>query len=104
MSDMIKLRLAPKKIKSLRKLAEAATPGPWQVYPDPNDEWIGIADSVPDGAHGSGGIICNAPHDFGLSMNGWPANAAFIAGAHPAVVLALLDELDALRKALGLKS
>jgi hypothetical protein len=103
MTDILKRRLSRQKTTLLRKLAKAATPGPWQVYPEPNDEWIGLADSILDGAHGPGGIVCNAPHDFAMSMNFWPANAAFIAAAHPTVVLALLDEIDALRNARRLK-
>jgi hypothetical protein len=103
MNNIVKRQLSRQTITLLRKLAKAATPGPWQVYSDPNDEWIGLADSVPDGAHGPGGIVCNAPHGFAKSMNSWPANAAFIAAAHPDVVLALLNEIDALRNTRRLK-
>lgn len=103
MTRTSKMQLSQKQKTTLRKMAKAATPGPWQVFDDPGDEWIGLSDSVPDGAYGPGGIICNAPHDFDLSINEWPANSAFIAAAHPTAVLGLLDEIDALRKALMAK-
>ena len=59
--------------QELRRLARAATPGPWEdVHPNADDE-----DAV-----------------------AWKVrepDAAFIAAANPQAVLALLDELDALR-------
>lgn len=55
---------------ALRALAEAATPGPW------NAETL--------------------PFDYGMP----PHDADYIAAAHPAAVLALLDEVERLREAL----
>lgn len=63
-------------INELRRLAEAATPGPWLKY---HDEWSICGDS--------GHIAhCEVRSD-----------ADYIAAANPAVILALLSERDALR-------
>ncbi len=66
---------------NLRKLAEGATPGPWDYDPDIDP---GAVDMTDDPV----ACVCDA----------LPCDAAFIAAANPAVVLALLDERDA-RKA-----
>ena len=64
----------------LRKLALAATPGPWQAQQRNKQEAIYIV--------GPAGVP-PACHAF------YADNAAYIAAANPATVLALLDELEA---------
>ncbi len=75
----------------LRRLAKAATPGPWRVQTGCSWRRIGT-DS------GDGDVLrpCTHPHD------GWPdivapaENLKYIASANPKAILALLDEIDGL--------
>ncbi|WP_368373406.1 ead/Ea22-like family protein [Pseudomonas aeruginosa] len=75
----------------LRRLAKAATPGPWRVQTGCSWRRIGT-DS------GDGDVLrpCTHPHD------GWPdivapaENLKYIASANPKTILALLDEIDGL--------
>ncbi|EOV2330222.1 ead/Ea22-like family protein [Pseudomonas aeruginosa] len=79
----------------LRRLAKAATPGPWRVQTGCSWRRIGT-DS------GDGDVLrpCTHPHD------GWPdivapaENLKYIASANPKTILALLDEIDGLRSRL----
>lgn len=71
---------------ALRAAAEAATPGPWAVC----DEGYG-EQYVYDEPTGN---MCWTPD---LPDHWQPHDAAFIAAANPTAVLALLDELGALR-------
>ena len=88
-------------VAELRRLAEAATPGPW--YLD-GPWWYGDDDSAYciSTAEDAGRIaVTIAPprYIFGGEREVRGANARFIAAAHPAAVLALLDvaaERDAL--------
>lgn len=81
--------LTPETIAELRRLAEAATPGPW---------------ASGDPAFGDGRAQCIfsiSSRAMGRDVQGpnlRPAlfDVEFIANANPAVVLALLDERDAL--------
>ncbi|WP_341986876.1 ead/Ea22-like family protein [Pseudomonas aeruginosa] len=76
----------------LRRLAKAATPGPWRVQTGCSWRRIGT-DS------GDGDVLrpCTHPHD------GWPdivapaENLKYIASANPNTILALLDEIDRLK-------
>lgn len=74
-------------LDKLRKLAESATPGPWQteggmnLYVFTANNHTMIAESRGTGA--------------GLSDEQQTANAAFIASANPATILALLDVVEA---------
>ncbi|HCG1294839.1 TPA: ead/Ea22-like family protein [Pseudomonas aeruginosa] len=76
----------------LRRLAEAATPGPWRVQTGCSWRRIGT-DS------GDGDVLrpCTHPHD------GWPdivapaENLKYIASANPNTILALLDEIDGMK-------
>lgn len=82
----------------LRKLAEAATPGPWSV----SDHEVRTSAFVRAPKFGH---VCNAPvsvHNFGDGNSQDPArkNIAFIAAANPETVLALLAERDRLRELL----
>ncbi|WP_367875400.1 ead/Ea22-like family protein [Pseudomonas aeruginosa] len=79
----------------LRRLARAATPGPWRVQTGCSWRRIGT-DS------GDGDVLrpCTHPHD------GWPdivapaENLKYIASANPKAILALLDEIDGMRSRL----
>ncbi len=76
----------------LRRLAKAATPGPWRVQTGCSWRRIGT-DS------GDGDVLrpCTHPYD------GWPdivapaENLKYIASANPKTILALLDEIDRLK-------
>lgn len=81
---------------SLRELAEAATPGPWRTEFSPADDGDDRADvwtEHPD-------YMC-AIRELSVSPGNMPErfrnDAAFIAAANPAAILALEDERDALR-------
>lgn len=71
-------------IEELRRLAEEATPGLWIATVDPLGFHVG----------GVRGRIALAVPSRG---RGARADAEFIAAANPQVILALLDELEALR-------
>lgn len=76
----------------LRRLAEAATPGPW---------WNGIDDleGIVAPQNPGGNVVCIPPkRNMYSSLEAWPDNAAYIAAACNAVP-ALLNEIDALRAA-----
>lgn len=82
----------------LRKLAEAATGGPWvPALEDHADPDSGL--TLVRAAHATKGMAIAttfAQRRHGrLARN--EANAAFIAAANPTAILALLDERDALR-------
>ena len=101
MTDWTTARVTPEMLAELRRLAEAATPGPW--YLD-GPWWYGDDDSAYciSTAEDAGRIaVTIAPprYIFGGEREVRDANARFIAAANPAVVLALLDaaaERDAL--------
>ena len=87
-------------VVELRRLAENATPGPWQAYgftvtqhwtrPEP---WLTIAgDDVSCGGYCYGGTARGIEE---------LADADFIAAANPAAVLGLLGDTDALRAELA---
>ena len=73
--------------EELRRLAQAAMPGPWRVgHPPPNGEQtIGTLD----------GLM------VAVATTGWAVNAKlnadYVAAANPATVLELLDEIERLR-------
>jgi len=91
----------------LRKLAEAATPGPWQVFEQhldleaPKQQALVEFERLLDGQTGefepllpmlTDGSMCPAITGCGPKSL---QNANFIAAANPAVVLSLLDALEA---------
>lgn len=89
----------------LRRKAEAATPGPWDVYGERINGNIALAAAEALSQVNQTGPI--ADHFWMMNAAGKcpaltgcgptsEANAAFIAAANPAVILALLDRLDAL--------
>lgn len=91
--------LTPDRLQELRRIAEAATPGPWgipgenvfrvvapetQNQGDPYYRWAVIADADPSSVDGEQAA----------------ANACYIAAFHPPTVLAMLDEIERLRREL----
>ena len=93
--DATTARHATPDVAELRRLAEAATPGPW--YLD-GPWWYGDDDSAYciSTAEDAGRIaVTIAPprYIFGGEREVRDANARFIAAANPAAVLGLLDHL-----------
>ncbi|HFF9481668.1 ead/Ea22-like family protein [Serratia marcescens] len=95
------------KLSELKAAAMAATPGPW-ISGD--DSWSdGDNANISTEERYDSGIINIAQVDGGGSESGFDepfsteqqANAAFIAAANPAVVLALLAELEAKDKRIA---
>ena len=77
----------------LRAAAMAATPGPWSTRAErarPRAIVVAGTEQVADAAE-----------HVHWTDSQCEANAAYIASASPDVVIALLDQLDALRAALG---
>ncbi len=82
-------------LNELRKLAEAATPGPWKVLPPRMTAAITICDRK----YRPIVTTCSntAPETLAMHRSGEVrANAAFIAAANPVAVLSLLDAHAAL--------
>lgn len=106
--------------EELRKLAEAATPGPWEqdctvesdgAYGSGEDSREGYSTYAIFDADGkvifdflNSEIVCVHDEDHEDGHNAWDEtakhNAAFIAAANPQTVLALLQKNEALRKAV----
>ena len=87
--------LTPEPIAELRRLAEAATPGPWRteyLMGAGNDLLTAIiaGRATPDDLRVIGSTLAER-------------DGKFVAAASPAVVLALLDELDELRAEVGVR-
>ena len=78
--------------EELKRLAEAATPGPWNTSPGgcgiigPDKQWLG----------GMNDWVCEYSEEMTQSEN----NAAFIAAANPAAVLELIQQRGELLAAL----
>lgn len=68
----------------LRRLAQAATPGPWKV----------VKDHELPGVHGGDVILGGSFYDYSVPDD---EDEAFIAAANPATVIELLDEIERLR-------
>jgi len=88
--------------KELRRLAQAASPGPWWVNQDGLNHGFerGVAEINSKEWHALAGAwtINGAKH----SEEG-AANAEFIAAANPATVIELLDRIEAAEKDVALK-
>ena len=79
-------------INELRRLAQAATPGPWQFW----HGWV-AANIDNDG----GVVVAERPTPSGGKYQAKvDANFKFIAAANPATVIELLDRLEAAEKAV----
>lgn len=78
---------------TLRKAAEAATPGPWKTHLV--DDTCVVADSV-DVATTCDSSNVERSDSYNNDFERMEADAAYIAAANPQAILALLDERDAL--------
>ena len=76
----------------LRKLCEAATPGPWETYDERNRTWWVDSSNTPE-SRTTGAVAETGEHELG------PEDAAFIAASRTALP-ACLDEIERLRAAL----
>ena len=93
--------------QDLKRLAEAATPGPWSPPPQGFDfdrmynpeDFRGSVTQAALTANGVDPLL--HVYGFGWSEGNLDADTAYIAAANPTVVLALLAEIEALREALG---
>ena len=91
----------------LRRLAEAATPGPWAwdqhrvptLNGQAGDPDLYVYETAVIEAEHSGECGCRSACE--LELNVADADAKFIAAADPTTVLALLDEIAALRRGQG---
>ena len=85
--------LTPETLAELRRLAEAATPGPWEAFGAVDgrrsERWLGVTTDMR-------AIESARAGDVFAAQNCTRQDALFIAAANPAAVLALLDERDAL--------
>ena len=90
--------LTPEKLAELRRLAEAATPGPWEAFGAVDgrrgERWLGVTTDMRATESARAG-------DVFAAQNCTRQDALFIAAANPAAVLALLDDADALRAELA---
>ena len=80
-------------LAELRRLAEAATPGPWEAFGAVDgrrgERWLGVTTDMR-------AIESARAGDVFAAQDCTRQDALFIAAANPAAVLALLDERDAL--------
>ena len=96
--------------KTLRELAQAATPGPWKVY-DKGRSTPHVGTISPDSKAGwKYDTICDLYEDEAdnydtnneyVPFSDSVANAEFIAACSPDVVLGLLDEIKDLRTGIA---
>ena len=90
--------LTPETLAELRRLAEAATPGPWEAFGAVDgrrgERWLGVTTDMRATESARAG-------DVFAAQNCTRQDALFIAAANPAAVLALLDDADALRAELA---
>ena len=90
--------LTSEKLDELRRLAEAATPGPWEAFGAVGgrrgERWLGVTTDMR-------AIESARAGDVFAAQDCTRQDALFIAAANPAAVLALLDDADALRRELA---
>lgn len=87
---------------TLRTLAKAATPGPWveRGRDIDHDRFVAEGRNPADSA-GLGCEVDGPPEAWHRGQFERHADAAYIAACDPQTILALLDELETLRAALG---
>lgn len=90
------MSMTKEKRAELRKLAEAATAGPWTATKDFKRYWIECAGQKICGGNAIG-EISNDDTDADEAA----ANAGHVAAANPTVLLSLLDTLDAAEAEAG---
>ena len=85
-------------VAELRRLAEAATPGPWEAFGAVDgrrgERWLGVTTDMRATEAARAG-------DVFAAQDCTRQDVLFIAAANPAVVLALLAERDALAAKVG---
>ena len=90
--------LTPETLAELRRLAEAATPGPWEAFGAVDgrrgERWLGVTTDMRATESARAGDVFSA-------QDCTRQDALFIAAANPAAVLSLLDDADALRAELA---
>ena len=83
-------------LAELRRLAESATPGPWEAFGAVDgrrgERWLGVTTDMR-------AIESARAGDVFAAQNCTRQDALFIAAANPAVVLGLLDHLAHMREA-----
>lgn len=79
-------------IAKLESAAASATPGPW-VQGD-----YGVVESLPNNRTGS--MACDHIATF-VQGDGIPDNAAYIAAAHPSLILLMVAEIKNLRSVIA---
>ena len=83
-------------VAELRRLAEAATPGPWEAFGAVDgrrgERWLGVTTDMRATESARAG-------DVFAAQNCTRQDALFIAAANPAAVLGLLDHLAHMREA-----
>ena len=88
--------LTPETLAELRRLAEAATPGPWEAFGAVDgrrgERWLGVTTDMRATESARAG-------DVFAAQDCTRQDALFIAAANPAAVLALLDHLAHMREA-----
>ena len=86
-------------INELRRLAQAATPGPWIAagpsFGESLPKYLNEVAVDREGDEDDGYSICNTPIGLDEELS---ADMAFIAAANPATVIELLDRLEAAEK------
>ena len=81
-------------IEELKRLAEAATPGPWEYQKDSKDFPVNGYVTVRDCIYS----VCVLPYEGIRADDRVTDNGRFIAAANPAAVLELIAEVDRLRE------
>jgi hypothetical protein len=97
---MSQIEITPALLSDLRQKAEAATPGPWKVIETPRPDYSEDLRIVPCDAYGNSRGDGPIGDVFGGYKRPVAENAAHIAAASPAVVLALVAEVERLRDRL----
>jgi hypothetical protein len=87
----MKIKITHELLNGLRQKAEAATPGPWKV-------------KIIQAGHSPGGwlrtcswVLQNDQSDLPYTDDNGVKNHTYMAAANPAVVLALIEEIEQLR-------
>lgn len=86
-------------LESLEQKARAASPGPWVVHADGKEFGSSDRSTNPGVDTADGQVVCW----WGTGLCGIPQNpdAEFIASANPKTLLAMVEEIRELRRALG---
>ena len=82
----VAVHMTPAERDELRRLAKAATPGPWHAF----QNGLGMGGSTPVDCETGVEVTFHAPNLQPIDY----ANLAYCAAANPSTILALLDALD----------